>query len=707
MGYFGRRHHFVSFAPLDADKFVLIFLANVCALSMFLSLLYSTPIFFVHNKFPTLRSTIMYQSLVRRYIGLLLALDATAQASRLRGDSERILYARQYGFDGFQAVIAATGAGEHSMAKSGEKNRVNPDTNPDFVGRQVFFEPQPLPLGGTDADYEKRIIGGYDSDEQRSFAMHLRYQYDKSWHFAGCGGTLISNCHVLTAAHCVANDRAGLPDGVYINAWKPFQGNANKPFHFSTVRAVHTHPSFDDSININDIAVITIDTCADTNRFPIMHVADQEYLDSIKNGDWVSVSGFGRLEPGKPTSVEQLQRVEVPFIDRPSCDPLYKDRIKGDMICAGHKDGGIDSCQGDSGGPLFKEEADGTQVQIGVVSWGSGCAQPNKPGVYSSVAFHYEWIQEKVCSYNAVDKDITLCKAFLAPLPPMPAPVPVPTAAPLPRPTPAPVPDPTAAPLSPPTPAPVPDPTTAPLSPPTPAPSAKPSWILTAVPSEAPGSSACLNCNGTCIQWTIMTDSNPEETRVRLLDRTRNQWIIRMKWGDFSSPNTLHRENLCYPDSCFKFNVEDKGGDGFETGGFYSLMVDGVTIADHISDIGSREKTKFCTSLPESTPAPSSPAPVDSYPITSAPVTPTSITPSPTFRPTSTPVAEETPEPSICVPHFQGNGWGLVPPDISIVPDDLTPGDCRASSHCAGTTEIPCCKYRTFAFARFAEDKKN
>ena len=74
---------------------------------MFLSLLYSTPIFFVHNKFPTLRSTIMYQSLVRRYIGLLLALDATAQASRLRGDSERILYARQYGFDGFQAVIAA------------------------------------------------------------------------------------------------------------------------------------------------------------------------------------------------------------------------------------------------------------------------------------------------------------------------------------------------------------------------------------------------------------------------------------------------------------------------------------------------------------------------------------------------------------------------------------------------------------------------
>lgn len=372
----------------------------------------------------------LYPLSKQRYMGLLLALAASAHASSLRGKSdetERELYGREYGFEGFHAVFAATGVGEHKGATPGEKKGLKkgltPDIDPDFFGRQVLLDPEPLPMGKPKNSFETRIVGGYDSKQQKSFAMHLRYRSDNTWHFAGCGGTLISNCHVLTAAHCVANERAGLPDGVYINAWKPFRGNEKEPFHFSTVKSVQAHPDFDDSTNVHDIAVMTLNICADTEQFPIMSLADQEYLDDIDNGDWVSVSGFGRVAVDDTKPVEELQRVEVPFIDQPSCKEFYGDRIEEDMICAGHKKGGRDSCQGDSGGPLFREEKGGIEVQIGIVSWGTGCAEPEKPGVYSSVAFHYDWIQDEVCNYKDVDKNIPLCDVAMAE--PLETPIPV------------------------------------------------------------------------------------------------------------------------------------------------------------------------------------------------------------------------------------------------------------------------------------------
>ena len=58
-----------------------------------------------------------------------------------------------------------------------------------------------------------------------------------------------------------------------------------------------------------------------------------------------------------------------------------------DEICAGYAAGGVDTCQGDSGGPMFRRDAANAWIQVGIVSWGDGCARPNKPGVYTQVSY--------------------------------------------------------------------------------------------------------------------------------------------------------------------------------------------------------------------------------------------------------------------------------------------------------------------------------
>ncbi|XP_044870443.1 prostasin-like [Mauremys mutica] len=101
-----------------------------------------------------------------------------------------------------------------------------------------------------------------------------------------------------------------------------------------------------------------------------------------------------------------LQEVQVQLIDTAACNALYnidpapnigRDPVKPDMICAGYAEGQRDSCQGDSGGPLACDH-NGTWFLMGVVSWGDGCGQPNRPGVYVWTVAYGEWIWGHVVS---------------------------------------------------------------------------------------------------------------------------------------------------------------------------------------------------------------------------------------------------------------------------------------------------------------------
>ncbi|KAB1252001.1 Tryptase beta-2 [Camelus dromedarius] len=97
-----------------------------------------------------------------------------------------------------------------------------------------------------------------------------------------------------------------------------------------------------------------------------------------------------------------LKQVQVPIVENSVCDEQYHAGLStaddfpiilDDMLCAGRK--GHDSCQGDSGGPLVCKTK-GTWLQAGVVSWGEGCAQTERPGVYTRVTSYLDWIYQYV-----------------------------------------------------------------------------------------------------------------------------------------------------------------------------------------------------------------------------------------------------------------------------------------------------------------------
>ena len=231
--------------------------------------------------------------------------------------------------------------------------------------------PQPMIVGGTQ-------VNPACPDCKYPFMVSLQSGGWFGGHF--CGGSLVREDWVVTAAHCVVGESPSSIDvKIGLHNVNGTTGNQTRD-----VVEIIIHPNYSNNSLNNDYALLRLDEPI-TNFEPIQLATSDSHDDEPVMS---TTMGWGATSSGGSSS-NFLLEVDVPIDD--SCGSYSNSEITNNMVCAGDSNGGEDSCQGDSGGPLIMTNADGEYELIGIVSWGYGCAEAQYPGVYSRIYPRLNW----------------------------------------------------------------------------------------------------------------------------------------------------------------------------------------------------------------------------------------------------------------------------------------------------------------------------
>ncbi len=237
---------------------------------------------------------------------------------------------------------------------------------------------------------EMRIINGHDANPRDwPFIVQLRINTGQGTGF--CGGSLISQDWVLTAAHCFS-------DGASMTV-HPATSNGRASSDGLRVSKAFLHPSYGESYGapVHDLMLLKLASPANipNSALALLPSAKMEQtLAPLRT--CAEVAGWGaQVEGGRVAEI--LSTVNVKQLDSSMCSAAYGSGIAENLhLCAGYEQGGKDSCQGDSGGPLIIRDGPTGHLLVGVVSFGKGCAQPGFPGVYGRTSTYRDWIFQTV-----------------------------------------------------------------------------------------------------------------------------------------------------------------------------------------------------------------------------------------------------------------------------------------------------------------------
>ncbi|XP_046651923.1 proclotting enzyme-like [Daphnia pulicaria] len=261
---------------------------------------------------------------------------------------------------------------------------------------------------GIRANTQTRIVGGEISYPGKWPWMAAFYRSNANQY---CAGALISDRHVLTAAHCVSGvhpsklqirlgefDLAGRlpatnPDSNNNSARALLEENSTVNNIFN-VEKITVHQQYEPRSHLHDIAIVRLNRPVEFSPVIQRICLPPPSLPSLEDrtafvAGWGTTAFLGSSSPS-------LREVEVPIWNNQACLDAIGKNVFDTTLCAGGRIKSADACQGDSGGPLMMSMVDDRWAAIGVVSWGIRCGEPTKPGLYTRTSHYTDWILSTV-----------------------------------------------------------------------------------------------------------------------------------------------------------------------------------------------------------------------------------------------------------------------------------------------------------------------
>jgi secreted trypsin-like serine protease len=238
---------------------------------------------------------------------------------------------------------------------------------------------------------DPRIIGGRPTNiEESPWQVALIFgQYKEPFRAQFCGGSIIGDSWIATAAHCVVNDAINrAASNVNVVANTTFYNSGGDRIEVEDIRV---NSDYNPASNDSDIALLKLKGHAT----PLKAITLPNPNDDLPPNTNLTVTGWGTVREGD-AGTAYLISANIPVVPNTVCNDSasYNGAITNKMICAGLRAGGLDACQGDSGGPAVAT-SNQAKLLMGIVSFGEGCARKDKYGVYTNVRAFRSWIDSQ------------------------------------------------------------------------------------------------------------------------------------------------------------------------------------------------------------------------------------------------------------------------------------------------------------------------